>query len=45
MDFVPAKVPRAGDVVSIALQITTFAVLAVCISKLASPHLEERRSC
>lgn len=33
-DYVPAQVPRVGDVISIMLQISTFGVLAVCISKI-----------
>lgn len=32
-DYVPALVPRAGDIISIMLQISTFGVLSVCISK------------
>lgn len=32
-DYVPAQVPRVGDIISIMLQISTFGVLAVCISK------------
>jgi hypothetical protein len=31
--YVPALVPRVGEIISIMLQISTFGVLAVCISK------------
>jgi hypothetical protein len=31
--YVPALVPRVGEIISIMLQISTFGVLAVCISE------------
>lgn len=42
-DYVPAKVPRAGEIVSIMLQMSTFGVLAVCISKYRSPPYDCHR--
>lgn len=33
LDYVPAKVPLAGEVLSIILQMSTFGVLCVCLSK------------
>ncbi|RYN84462.1 hypothetical protein AA0117_g1213 [Alternaria alternata] len=32
-DYVPALVPRAGEIISIMLQISTFGVLSVCIMR------------
>ena len=40
LDYVPAKVPLVGEVISVILQMSTFGVLCFCLSTVASISAE-----
>lgn len=38
LDYIPAKVPLAGDVLSVVLQMSTFGLLSIFLSKIDTYH-------